>query len=124
MPLTPAIIWWSDWVTIGVITFSITVINVLKRDFYREFSVMVKHVCILETIVIVYLFAIRESVTYFRIFVGLLEVFYFLLSCCLSRMLWKRCLRNTMDAVGGNSLMIVPSFEDMLKHVKGYGNDI
>ena len=93
---------------IGVITASNTFKNVLKRDFYREFSVTVKHVCILEAIVIVYLFAIRGSVTYSRIFVGLLGVFYFLFSC-LSRMLWKRRLRNTMGAVGRNSLMIVTS---------------
>lgn len=93
---------------IGVMLVSNTFKNVLKRDFYREFSVTVKHVCILEAVVIVYLFTIQESVNYSRVMVGLLGIFYFLFGY-LSRVLWKKQLRKGIGAASRSSLLIVTS---------------
>lgn len=91
---------------IGVMLVSNTFKNVLKRDFYREFTVTVKHVFILEAVVIVYLFTIQESVNYSRLVVYLLGVFYFLFGY-LSRLAWKNRLRKVMSTAGTRSLLIV-----------------
>ena len=63
---------------IGVMIIFNTFKNVLKRDVYKEFSVTLKQVCLMEAVVIVYLFTIKESVTYSRLIVYMLGGFYFL----------------------------------------------
>ena len=80
--------------------------NVLKRGYYKEFTRTLRHVCLLETLVIVYLFTIQESVNYSRVVVYLLGVFYFLFSY-LSRQLWKQHLWKSQGNPGRRSLLIV-----------------
>lgn len=91
---------------IGIMLVSNTFKNVLKRDFYREFTVTLKHVLLLEAVIIVYLFTIKESVNYSRLVVYLLGVFYFLFGY-LFRLAWKKRLRKVMSTAGTRSLLIV-----------------
>ena len=80
--------------------------NVLKRGYYREFAMTVKHVCLVEAVVIVYLFTIQESVAYSRVIVYLFGIFYFLFSY-LVRQRWKKHLGKVMETAGRRSLLIV-----------------
>ena len=82
--------------------------NVLKRGLYREFAMTVKHVCLLEAVVIVYLFSVQESMTYSRLVIYLMGVFYFLLGY-VSRQAWKKHLLRVMgsERAGSRSLLIV-----------------
>lgn len=91
---------------IGVMLVSNTFKNVLKRDFYREFSMTIKQVCLMEAVAIVYLFTIQESVNYSRLMIYLLGVFYFLFGY-LVRLAWKKRLRKVMGSSGRRSLLIV-----------------
>lgn len=90
----------------GVILVSNTFKNVLKRDYYREFTVTFKQACFLEAVVIVYLFTIQESVNYSRLMVYLLGVFYFLFGFIV-RLAWKKHLKRVKGAAGRRSLLIV-----------------
>lgn len=90
----------------GVILVSNTFKNVLKRDYYREFTVTFKQTCFLEAVVIVYLFTIQESVNYSRLMVYLLGVFYFLFGF-VTRLAWKKHLKKVMKVAGRRSLLIV-----------------
>lgn len=91
---------------IGIMLVSNTFKNVLKRDYYKEFTMTIKHVFFLEAVVIIYLFTIQESVNYSRIMVYLLGVFYFLFGY-LFRIAWKKRLLRIMSGAGTISLLIV-----------------
>lgn len=91
----------------GVVMFLFnTFKNVLKRDFYKEFTMTFKHVCFLEAVVIIFLFTIQRSVSYSRIMVYLMGVFY-LLFVYMARMAWKKHLRKVMGSAERRSLLIV-----------------
>lgn len=91
--------------------------NVLKRGDYKEFSVTVKHVCLVEAVIIVYFFTIRESATYSRIVIYLTGMIYALSSYC-ARLLWKRHLLKSMKRGKKRSLLIVTT-DDMAEEVVG-----
>lgn len=84
--------------------------NVLKRGDYKEFTVTVKHVCLVEAVIIVYFFTIRKSATYSRIVIYLTGMIYALSSFCV-RLWWKKHLRKVMKTEKKRSLLIVTSWE-------------
>ena len=98
----------------AVVTFLFnTFKNVLKRDFYKEFTVTFKHACFLEAVVIIYLFTLQKSVNYSRLMVYLMGVFYFLFGY-VTRSAWKKRLKKVMGVVGRRSLLIVTT-KDMAR---------
>ena len=70
-----------------------TMKNVLRRGFYVEMTATLKHIFLVETITISYLFATKESEIYSRVALGSFPIYYLLLSYVL-RLLWKRHLRS------------------------------
>lgn len=84
--------------------------GVLKRGYYKEFAHTVKHVVIAEMLVIAYLFLTRQSQEISRIVLGLVGIFYTLISYGI-RILWKRVLRKWGSFVTPSSLYIITTEE-------------
>lgn len=67
--------------------------GVQKRGYYHELTHTVKHVAVTELVAIAYLFFAKRADPTSRIVIGLVAVFYVLISY-LVRILWKRLLRK------------------------------
>ena len=65
--------------------------DVMKRGYYQEFIRTIKHVAIVELVVIAYLFAMQQGSYVSRIVIGLVGVCYALISYSI-RIAWKRNL--------------------------------
>lgn len=88
--------------------------NVLKRGYYKEFSMTVKHVCLVELLATFYLFSVQEN-DYSRIVLYLMGIIYVVLSY-ITRIGWKLFLKKKMTSVGKRSLLIITS-EQMAEEV-------
>lgn len=93
-------------IQITVIIFFETLKNVLKRGYYKEFTMTVKQVCLEELFLTFYLFAMQEGAVFSRATLYLLGIFYALISY-LVRLLWKEHLKKAMSGEGKRSLLIV-----------------
>lgn len=91
---------------IAVLFFFETLKNVLKRGYYRELAVTVKHVVLVELIAVLYLFTIQAGQQFSRSVLYLTGVFYGIITY-LVRMLWKTFLQKKMLAGGSRSLLSV-----------------
>ena len=89
-----------------VMFFFETLKNVLKRGYYIEFAVTLKHVVLVLLFATLYLFTIQEAENYSRIVLYLTGVIYLFLTYAV-RLLWKRMLRKKMRTGGARSLLIV-----------------
>lgn len=102
-----------------VVIFFESLKNVLKRGYYKEFVMTVKHICILEVASTTYLFTIQAGDTYSRTVFFAMAVIYAILSYCV-RLAWKEYLK-TRVSVQKRSLIIVTT-DDMvptvLKNIK------
>ncbi len=85
-----------------------TVNNVLKRGYYRNFVVTLKHAFWIEALAIMYLFALQQSEHFSRLTLGLTMVVYILLTYSV-REFWKKILRRKMKKGGERKLLIVSS---------------
>ena len=74
-----------------------TMKNVLHRGYYREFAKTVKHVALVTLLGLLYMFVIKESAYYSRVFIGCFIVYYAVLSYGL-RLGWKQALRKRSSA--------------------------
>ncbi len=91
--------------------------GVLKRGYYKEFVHTVTHVATTEMAVIAYLFALQQGNYYSRVVIGLVAIFYILISYCV-RILWKRFLRKHGNLVDPASLYIITTTDMADKTVK------
>ena len=89
-----------------VLFFFETFKNVLKRGYYLEFAVTLKHVVLVLLFATLYLFTIQEAANYSRIVLYMTGVIYLFLTYAV-RLLWKRMLRKKMRTGGDRSLLIV-----------------
>lgn len=80
--------------------------NVLKRGYYKEFSMTLKHVCLVELLFAFYLFSTQEGDAYSRITFYLVGVFYLIISYP-AHLMWKSVLKKRMSEGGKRSLLIV-----------------
>jgi len=78
-------------VDIIVLIVNDTLKSVLKRGFYKEFAQTLKHTCLLELIIFMYLFSTQDGSAYSRITLYLLAVYYLVISAVV-RILWKKLL--------------------------------
>lgn len=86
--------------------------NVLKRGYYKEFVLTIKHVCLVEAVIIVYLFTMRQSVIYSRIVIYLMAVFYACLGYFL-RMVWKKHLQKVLAAEKSKRSLLIVTVKSM-----------
>ena len=95
-------------IDILVIVFFESLKNVLKRGYYKEFSMTFKHVCLVILLTIFYLFFIQESAQYSRSTLIALGVIYTVLSYA-TRILWRLFLEKKRSGGGKRSLIIITS---------------
>ena len=92
-----------------------TMKNVLKRGYYRDFVVTVKHSVMVGALAVLYLFMLQQGQKFSRLALILTIVIYLLLTY-LVRELWKKFLRKKMEDGGERKLLIITS-EDAAEQV-------
>ena len=80
--------------------------GIMRRGYYKEFAHTLKHVAMTEMVVISYLFATQQGETFSRLIIGLIPVFYALLSYSV-RIVWKRCIRARIQLTSPAALYII-----------------
>ena len=89
-----------------VLLLSGTFSGVLNRGHYREFVVTVRHVLLVEMVVILYLFTIQRSVSYSRFVIYLMAALY-VCSGYFVWLLWKKVLQRHRSGADRRSLLVV-----------------
>lgn len=92
-----------------------TMKSVLKRGYYRDFVVTVKHSVMVGALAVLYLFMLQQGQKFSRLALILTIVIYLLLTY-LVRELWKKFLRKKMEDGGERNLLIITS-EDAAEQV-------
>ena len=92
-----------------------TMKSVLKRGYYRDFVVTVKHSVMVGALAVLYLFMLQQGQKFSRVAFILTIVIYLLLTY-LVRELWKKFLRKKMEDGGERKLLIITS-EDAAEQV-------
>lgn len=80
--------------------------NVLKRGYYQEFSVTIKHILLVEILSSCYLYITQSAESYSRITFGLTGVLYAIISY-ISRLIWKLLLKKRLQGIASDSLLII-----------------
>lgn len=94
------------FIEVIVLVFFNTLKNVLKRGYYQEFSITLRHVLIVELAIVFYLFSIQESQVYSRLTIYYMGIIYCVLTYSV-RLIWKHVLKTRMQKTGNRSLLIV-----------------
>lgn len=113
----------------GVFTFHLLVVilqhvlnntfsAVMQRGFYKEFIHTLKTISISELAAIAYLFVMQLGEDVSRIIIGLVGIFYFVISYT-SRILWKSLIQNRGQFAPKASLYVVTT-SDMATDVVGW----
>lgn len=84
--------------------------NVLKRGHFIEFTVALKHVCLVEGIAVFYVFTVQKGAEYSRIVFYIFPIIYLLLTT-ISRYLWKKYLKKNVKPNKLRSLLLVTTKE-------------
>ena len=92
-----------------------TMKSVLKRGYYRDFVVTVKHSIMIGALAILYLFLLQQEQAFSRLTLILTVVIYLVLTYVV-RELWKKLLRKQMADGGEQKLLIITS-EDVAEQV-------
>lgn len=110
---------------VGAYIFS-TFKNVLKRGYYLEMAVTVKHSLLVAAVVMFYLFSTKAGSRYSRIFIFLMFGVYIVLTYVV-RLLWKLYLTRIRKVTGRRAMLVVTTegvAQDVLKNLtKGNYND-
>ena len=85
-----------------------TMKSVLKRGYYQDFAVTLKHSIMVGALAIIYLFLIQQG-QYFSRMALVLTVVIYLIFTYLVREFWKKFLRKKMEDGGERKLLIVTS---------------
>lgn len=85
-----------------------TMKSVLKRGYYQDFAVTLKHSIMVGALAIIYLFLIQQG-QYFSRMALVLTVVIYLIFTYLVREFWKKFLRKQMEDGGERKLLIVTS---------------
>lgn len=91
---------------IVIIFFFETLKNVLKRGYWKEISITVKHAILIELSVTLYLFSVKKSAAYSRIMLYVMGFIYALITYIV-RLAWKKVLKNRPGNNSTHSLLIV-----------------
>ena len=92
-----------------------TMKSVLKRGYYRDFVVTVKHSIMIGALAILYLFLLQQGQAFSRLTLILTVVIYLVLTYVV-RELWKKLLRKQMADGGARKLLLLTS-EDVAEQV-------
>lgn len=104
-------------VDVAVIALFETMKNVLKRGHYQEFVMTVKHIAIVEGIVVLYMFVTQDAGEYSRLTFVYLPCIYFLVSYFI-REGWKRILEKYLQGKETRSLLLVTTQSEVAETLK------
>lgn len=110
----------------AVILFFETMKNVLKRGYYTEFNITLKHDSLVLLISTFYLFYIKEGQQYSRLSFLYMTIIYFIVGY-LARITWKIYLKSMMKHGGKRSLLIVTSaklINSVLENIKNHNYEM
>ena len=110
-----------------VLIMNDTLKSVLKRGIYKEFAQSLKHTCLVELIIFLYLFTTQDGSAYSRITLYLLAAYYLVISVIV-RILWKKLLIHKFG-VGHRALYVIATEDraaDTVEHLRkdGHGYSI
>lgn len=91
--------------------------NVLRRGFYKEFVAVIKHVCLVEAFVLMYLFSTQRGDEYSRLFFYSMIPLYVLLTY-IGRAFWKSQLKSGKFHRANRSLLIVAPQEKLAECIE------
>lgn len=97
-----------ECIDLFVIFFNSTMSGVLKRGYYKEFTVTVKNALIVAALTILYLFALQQGQNYSRLALFLMIPIYVVITY-LTRLLLKSRLKKQMEEGTKTSLLIITS---------------
>jgi FlaA1/EpsC-like NDP-sugar epimerase len=106
-------------VDIVVLVLNDSMKNVLKRGIYKECSHTVKHAFLVMAIAMLYLFAMKATAVYSRIFIAVLAVCYVFLAW-LIRLGWKTYLLHSKRKANNPTLYIISTCDRVDEVVKRY----
>ncbi len=84
--------------------------NVIKRGYYKGFTMMLKHVCMVELILTFYLFSVQSGAEYSRIIIYLTGIIYIFLGYAF-RVIWKKLIQKRKTEAGKRSLLVITTRE-------------
>nr|WP_296482073.1 sugar transferase [uncultured Acetatifactor sp.] len=100
--------------------------GVLKRGFYREFTVTLRHACLVEVIAVVYLFTAQKNVSGARFVIYLTGILY-IGTGYFARLLWKKLLLKRKAAEGERRSLLVATeswmVEEVLSDLRSQGTE-
>ena len=97
-----------ECIDLFVIFFNSTMSGVLKRGYYKEFTVTVKNALIVAALTILYLFALQQGQNYSRLALFLMIPIYVVITY-LTRLLLKSRLKKQMEEGTKTALLIITS---------------
>lgn len=100
--------------------------GVLRRGYYKEFAVTVKHTILVELFAVLYLFTMQNGEAYSRSALYLMEPVYVLITYTV-RLIWKEYLKKRMRDGGERSLLIVTTSdiaEKVIFNIKDHNYEI
>jgi exopolysaccharide biosynthesis polyprenyl glycosylphosphotransferase len=106
-------------VDIVVLVLNDSMKNVLKRGIYKECSHTVKHAFLVMAIAMLYLFVMKATAVYSRIFIAVLAVCYVFLAW-LVRLGWKTYLLHSKRKANNPTLYIISTCDRVDAVVKRY----
>ncbi len=84
--------------------------NVLRRGYYRELVETVKHVCLVEAVVIAVLFSLKTSAAFSRTVLYIMAAIYVVISYII-RILWKIYVNRSLENSTGRPLLVITNKE-------------
>ena len=109
-------------IDILVHVFSETLKHVLRRGFYKELAITLKHVCLVELIVVFYAFTVLDNTNFSKITLLLMGGFYLIFSY-VTRVLWKKVVRKGFFKKNKRSLLIITTEKkssSIVKNIEKY----
>ena len=91
--------------------------NVLRRGYYKEFVAVIRHVCLVEAFVLMYLFSTQRGDVYSRLFFYSMIPLYVLLTY-IGRAFWKSQLKAGKFHRAKRSLLIVAPQEKLAECIE------
>ena len=90
--------------------------DVLKRGYYQEFAMTLRHDCVVEGIVVFYLFTTEKEVPGARFVIYLMALLYVCMGY-FSRLFWKAWLQKRLAAAGEERSLLIVTHEKLAAEV-------
>ncbi len=84
--------------------------NVMKRGYFKGFTMMIKHVILVELSLAFYLFSVKVGENYSRTIIYLMGILYLFLGY-IFRISWKKYLQKKRKEKGKRSLLVITTAE-------------